>query len=130
MEDSPRVEQLLEVADQLLAELQDTVFDDCPPEFDEPDTVIDAPRTFDDAPLLDTLTTEPAPTFAPVRWSAIEPAPAPPAPRRSWFRAALDAIKGWLGLGDEPEVAPAACSQAFTYTMADRAVAQRRALRR
>jgi hypothetical protein len=139
-----RIARVLEAAEELLAELQDTVFDARPPEFDThldaavgvaavDDTVIDTEMPHH---LLDTLTTEPAalgsapmPAYDPPT-AALAPVPVP---RPSGLRALLAAIKQWLGLGRRRQAQTREDddgSNAWTYTVADRMVAQARAARR
>jgi hypothetical protein len=181
MDESQRVAHILEVAEELLSELRDTVFEDCPPEFydliagdagdagdasgrpdasepleelaalaeleeiddlDEPvdfDTVIDPiplplpPANL--ANLLDTLadSTPSVSSWVPSAQLAWAPPPPEP-PRRSLFRSIIDAVKGWFGRPPAPAghtLAPGfdpldERSNAWTYTMADRQVAQAR----
>lgn len=145
MDEQLRVAKVLEVADELLAELDDTMFDDCPPDFDSDgfDTVIDATPPHMTAMVelpparlaapdsvvvdlevsLDTLTTEPPPAgVIPMQAMIV----AAPAPRRSLWRSFIGAIKRLFGRAPHPDETADEDSCAWTYTMADRMVARAR----
>lgn len=101
MDEGQRVAEIMRAAEQLLAELQDTVCEEYPPQLletiedDEPDTLVDVePNALELDTLLESLPTAPAPAVSIwVAYPRLAPAPAPP---RSRLRSIVSAVRAWL----------------------------------
>ena len=144
-ESSERVSSLLQRADQLLADLDDTVYEGVPQhladgtsdELDAYDTVIDRRLDEDDLDddMLATLTTgRPSHPIvsAPAPYLHAPPMPVAAAPRRSFFGAIIDAFRRLFGRSPAPATTDEVDydeSSAWTYTVSDRRVAQARSRR-